>query len=270
MVAYGFERGHLATDLVIAQQLKALFVEILPDWRRLPDPKTARRQVEDAGLRVHSVHGCWGGQSIKALRVDAAATDEHSRSASVDDLRRCLDWLYASGGRCLIVHPGVLSESETQAERRQALATSLRELVQHARPLDALICVENMPPGVHPGSEMSALSSLIAELNDPHIRLALDTGHAHISATTIGETAAAGQYLASTHVHDNMGKSDVHLPPGLGTIDWRALTVALNEVDYRGPIMLECIRYLREQPDCIDDSLLARLRLLTGGSNDEA
>ncbi len=69
--------------------------------------------------------------------------------------------------------------------------------------------------------------------------------------------------LRTTHVHDNDGRQDTHLPPGLGTLDWPAWLEALDAIDYRGPILLECIRHLRNDPASLNDALLERLRRLT-------
>jgi sugar phosphate isomerase/epimerase len=112
---------------------------------------------------------------------------------------------------------------------------------------------------------MADLAGLVAELADPKLALALDTGHAHISADLGSETIAAGRLLRTTHVHDNNGRQDTHEPPGLGTIDWEAWTRALDAIDYRGPIMLECVRQLRKQPALIGPPLLGLLRRLTVG-----
>jgi sugar phosphate isomerase/epimerase len=108
--------------------------------------------------------------------------------------------------------------------------------------------VENMPPGVHPGSKMTDLGELLLELHHAHLALALDTGHANLGGGVETETLSAGSLLATTHVHDNNGRQDSHLPPGLGTIDWSAWGRALDSVGYEGPILLECIKHLREDP----------------------
>ena len=263
MVAYGFARGHLATDLAIAARLGATHLEVLPDWRALPDPVALRAQVDAAGFVLHSAHGCWGGQSIAAPRVDLGAPDSRTWQASVDDLRRCLDWLASAGGTFLVVHPGGLSDPADAPARRAALARGLLALADHAAGTGLVACVENMPSGVHPGSRMADLAALVVELNRPELALALDTGHAHISADPGSETIAAGRWLRTTHVHDNNGRQDNHLPPGLGTADWDAWGAALNAIDYGGPIMLECIRHLRDKPESLDDALLARLARLT-------
>src|SRR5205807_2265960 len=124
-------------------------------------------------------------------------------------------------------------------------------------------CVENMPPGVHPGSRMADLAELVAELDQPELALALDTGHAQLNASPHEETLATGGLLRTTHVHDNNGRQDTHEPPGLGTIDWNAWVEALDSVGYRGPIMLECIRHLRQSPESLNETLLALLVRLT-------
>ncbi len=215
-------------------------------------------------MQIHSAHGCWGGQSIRASRVDLASTEADTWTVSVDDLKRCVDWLQAAGGSCLVVHPGGLSERDDLAIRLETLGRGLVALADHARGTGVTLCVENMPPGVHPGSRMLELFDLVVAIDRVEVALALDTGHAHISADLVSETLAAGKRLNTTHVHDNDGRQDAHLPPGLGSIDWAAWAEALDAIEYRGPIVLECIKHLRDRPDGITPEFLKRLRLLTG------
>ena len=265
MVAYGFPGLDFAAELALAHRLGATVLEILPDWRKFPDPRALRAPIADAGLSIHSAHGCWGGQAIRAPRVDLGSCDPSTHLASVEDLKRCVDWLAVAGGRYLVVHPGGLSEPDQADARRDALARGLIELAEHARGSGVILGIENMPPGVHPGSRMAALFDLLCELDRPELALTLDTGHAHISSTLEAVTVAAGRHLATTHVHDNDGRQDSHLPPGHGTIDWDAWPVALDAIAYRGPIMLECIRHIRRNPQSLDSSLEETLDRTTGG-----
>jgi sugar phosphate isomerase/epimerase len=247
MITYGYPDIDLADELTLAVRLGVEVLEILPEWSRLPDPAPVRRQAADRGLSIHSAHGCWGGRTIRATRVDLASTDPTVHREAVDDLRRCVDWVTEAGGTCLVIHPGGLSDPADRVDRRSALARGLLELGEHARAVasDVRICVENMPPGVHPGSRMADLAELLGELDHPRLALALDTGHGNLTAGTAEETLAAGTLLATTHVHDNNGRQDAHEPPGVGTIDWPAWGRSLDEIGYTGPIMLECIRALR-------------------------
>lgn len=259
MVAYGFAGVDLLGDLAIASRLGATALEILPDWKTLPDPIALGRLVGDTGFRIHSAHGCWGPQSISAARVDLGSNDSATRRRSVEDLRRCIDWLAAAHGNFLVVHPGGLSTPEDRSVRREGLALSLRELAEHASGSGMVVCVENMPRGVFPGSRMADLFNLLAEIGRPELALALDTGHAHLTSAARDETLAAGALLRTTHVHDNLGRQDAHLPPGLGTIDWQEWARSLDAVVYRGPIVLECIKHLRTFPESLNDELLTCL-----------
>lgn len=264
MIVYGFPKVDVEVDLAIAGKIGAEVVEVLPDWRSVPDPARLARLVADRGLRVHSAHGCWGGQTIRAPRVDLGHDDPKTWAESVEDLRRCVDWLALAGGRCLVVHPGGLSDPEDAEARGASLARGLDLLADHAAGTGVLLCVENMPPGVHPGSRMADLRVIVEGLGRGEIGLALDTGHAHIAASSGSETLAAGPLLLTTHVHDNDGRHDVHLPPGQGSIDWGAWVVTLDAVDYQGPIVLECIKHLRDRPASVSADLLERLRRICG------
>jgi sugar phosphate isomerase/epimerase len=259
MVTFGYPEIDFDDELSLAIRIGASVLEILPDWGRLPDPDVVRTQAADRGLSIHSAHGCWGGRTIRARRVDLGSTDASTHRESVDDLKGCVDWLAAAGGNYLVAHPGGLSDPEQWFERRAALGRGLGNLAEHARGTGVIVCVENMPPGVHPGSRMAELAELVTELDHLELRLALDTGHANLTASAAAETLAAGSLLATTHVHDNNGRQDSHEPPGHGTIDWPEWGRMLDSVGYRGPILLECIRHLRHDPSSLRPEILARL-----------
>jgi sugar phosphate isomerase/epimerase len=259
MVTYGYRGIDLDDELSLALRIGATLLEILPEWSRLPDPDVVRQRAADRGLVIHSAHGCWSGQTIRARRVDLGAADLSTHRESVTDLKACVDWLAEAGGRHLVVHPGGLSAPEERQARRAALARGLCELAEHARGAGVIVCVENMPPGVHPGSGMAELAELLGELDHPALALALDTGHANLNATAAAETLDAGSRLATTHVHDNNGRQDSHEPPGHGTVNWPDWGRALDSVGYRGPILLECIRHLRDDPTSLRPEILTRL-----------
>jgi sugar phosphate isomerase/epimerase len=265
MVTCGFPEIPLQTDLDLAIAIGASVLEILPNWGHLPDPSPVRQSAGDRGLAIFSAHGCWGGQTIRARRVDLGATEPSVFQESVEDLKRCIDWICAASGTHLVVHPGGLSDTALFADRRAALARGLLALADHAEGTRVKICVENMPPGVHPGSRMAELADLLAEIRHRNLGLALDTGHANLNATASVETRAAGSLLATTHVHDNDGRRDSHDPPGRGTIDWADWGRTLDSIGYQGPIMLECIRCIRQNPASFSRPVIAELTRIAPG-----
>jgi sugar phosphate isomerase/epimerase len=237
----------LEQDLNMAENIGARYVEVLPRWSQLPDDFDLKNQIEDRGLKIWSTHGPWGGQTIQAQRVDLADLNHDARQASIDDLLRALDWAAVIGAQLMVVHPGGLSPVEDFEHRKANLIESLRQLTEEGQARNIRIGVENMPKGVYPGSHMNDLTNIVKLVNHKNIGLVLDTGHAQISGNLSEETMAARDFLISTHVHDNNGRADSHLPPGEGVIDWTAWKFTLDEIAYTGPIMLECIKLLRER-----------------------
>jgi sugar phosphate isomerase/epimerase len=49
----------------------------------------------------------------------------------------------------------------------------------------------------------------------------------------------------------------------MGTLDWPAWLAALDAIDYRGPIVLECIRHLRNFPESLSEDFKGLLQTLT-------
>ena len=47
------------------------------------------------------------------------------------------------------------------------------------------------------------------------------------------------EHIVLVHAHDNRGRSDDHLVPFDGSIDWPAAMTALQKVGYDGPVILE-------------------------------
>ena len=117
MITYAYRAIELRDELELARGLGASVLEILPGWSAFPDPLALAVRVQDHGFKIHSAHGCWGGQSIRARRVDLGSIDPFTHQESIDDLMRCVDWLAAAGGTCLVVHPGGLSDEAEQPRR---------------------------------------------------------------------------------------------------------------------------------------------------------
>jgi sugar phosphate isomerase/epimerase len=71
--------------------------------------------------------------------------------------------------------------------------------------------------------------------------ICLDFGHAHLDGDVIEAVEAVSEHLLATHVHDNTGRSDDHLLPFDGTIDWAGTLLAVQKIGYDGPFMFEIV-----------------------------
>jgi sugar phosphate isomerase/epimerase len=50
---------------------------------------------------------------------------------------------------------------------------------------------------------------------------------------------AVSEHLITTHVHDNRGRTDDHLVPFEGSIDWPAALTTVQKVGYEGVLLFE-------------------------------
>ena len=89
-------------------------------------------------------------------------------------------------------------------------------------------------------SNPEALVSLIEnDLDGANVGICMDVGHAHIMGDLADAIEACSGHLITTHLHDNNGKTDDHLAPGDGSIDWPLALMALQKVGYDGTWLFE-------------------------------
>jgi sugar phosphate isomerase/epimerase len=67
----------------------------------------------------------------------------------------------------------------------------------------------------------------------------MDVGHAHIMGDLGDAIECCSGHIIATHLHDNRKRSDDHLVPGEGNIDWPAALMELQKVGYDGAWMFE-------------------------------
>ncbi len=104
-----------------------------------------------------------------------------------------------------------------------------------------LFCEDNHPSRFC--SEADELLSLIKSFNQDNITCCWDFGHANISFKDkqSENMALLADYITCTHVHDNNARSDEHLPPYFGRIDWKACMDVLHRADYKGTVSFEIV-----------------------------
>jgi sugar phosphate isomerase/epimerase len=92
-------------------------------------------------------------------------------------------------------------------------------------------------------NSLSTPSSLVTllerDLETPHAGVCMDFGHAFLGGDVADAIEAAAEHLIATHVHDNHGRSDDHLVPYQGAIDWDAALVTMQKIGYEGTYLLE-------------------------------
>lgn len=77
--------------------------------------------------------------------------------------------------------------------------------------------------------------AFVKDLNEPNVKLLLDTYHMNIEEASFGEAImTAGEYLGHLHIIENNRRL-----PGRGHVPWSDVAVALRKINYQGMANME-------------------------------
>jgi sugar phosphate isomerase/epimerase len=198
--------------------------------------------LAEAGLRLHAVHaptsdsyvgGRWGAP------LTLASTDRDARAKALEEARAALFVARRIPMRTLVAHLGLpRTQSASPADNsRDGARRSVDELQREAAKLDVGVAVEVIP------NELSRAGSLVhfveEDVEAAGLGICLDFGHAHIDGDLLDAIETVSGHLLTTHVHDNRGKTDDHLVPFEGTIDWPSALTSIQKIGYDGTFVLE-------------------------------
>jgi len=218
------------------------------DYRDRAQVRELGHWFRDAQLKLHSLHSpmysddCWGRTGPDSI-ITITEPVKWKRIVMVDEIKRAIEVAEHIPFRYLIQHFGVTGE-EYADEKLDAAFTSLEELSIFAKQRGVEILIENIP------NALSSAERLNYFLGITHLDLGycFDTGHAHMMEGIDAAFLLMRDRIRSTHIHDNDGKSDLHLFPGLhsgGTVDWSGTMEMLRQRPGQWPLLLE----LKESPD---------------------
>ena len=186
------------------------------------------------------------GEELGAL-VDAcqeaAFTTVHIQgqhwSWSSANLRSEIDFAHQLGARTLILHPACfgLVEDDDRPDWPEIL-----RIADYAAKFGVKLAMENMKDSIW------TLDRILDEVGDDpetsNLGICIDLGHANQSVDAGRHPVTnyleryAGQ-LCHLHLHDNHGKDDDHIAPGLGSIDWPQVLSVLDDIQFTGTAVLE-------------------------------
>lgn len=173
----------------------------------------------------------WSAHAWKSIPAEADKLDE-----GVADLTVCLEDAAQLGVSLVVVHAAQGPEP-LSAARWAVFREALIRLAPVAARHTLRIGVENC----YPREDLLGMAEVVHSLDLPEIGFVVDTGHAILRGMTPAEAIhIMGAKLFSTHIQDNHGQHDDHLPPGRGSsINWQETWQALNDVGYQGVRMVE-------------------------------
>lgn len=185
-----------------------------------------------------------------------------------------LDHAIAVGATFVVYHAASLPVAEGVAadrveDRLLAEERALRRFAAIAEQSGLTIALENLAPA-YPGPSLLAhaplfVRDLVRRIDSPAVGMALDLGHAHITAELSGAglvdvLAAVRSEVVLFHVHDNLGvrrgpgtppgivplRLDLHMAPGRGTLPWRLVAPFVRA--HAAPLLMEVAAAQRPDP----------------------
>lgn len=202
---------------------------------------TLKGWLRETGLRLHSVHApitdFVHGTTWSTTAYSTAATDADRRRTAVREAEAVLKMAERLPFEVMVVHLGMPKPMGGPADNsRNAAIKSAEELVALAAPTGVRVAFEVIPNDL---STAPALVRLVDELDVPHAGICMDFGHAHLMGDAAEAVEITGEHLIATHVHDNRGRDDEHLPPYMGTIDWDSVLLTMRKIGYEGTWLME-------------------------------
>jgi sugar phosphate isomerase/epimerase len=200
-----------------------------------------------------------GGSPLSVTEVERVR-----RIEAMDELKRVIDVAEVLPYSRLILHMGGSRET-ADPRKRDAAFSSLEHLVLHAKHVGVTICVENTTSEM---GEPTYLRSFIDETRLTGLRVNFDIGHAHLADAPEEERISNSfeplkDLTASTHIHDNHGEKDEHLPPYEGSIDWPATLKLLKSAPTANlPFTLELKEKTGPDATSLSDQLTAAAKSL--------
>jgi sugar phosphate isomerase/epimerase len=230
IAAHGFEKVELFATRTHFDYHSAAAIADLQQW------------IAEAGLELHGVHAPIG-EGFTAGRwgppLTLASADADTRVRALDEATKALQIARRIPFGVLVTHLGLPRTQQPSAtdNTRDGARRSIEELQRLAEPLGVKVAIEVIP------NELSRAGSLVhfieEVLEGDGVGICLDFGHAHMDGDLVDAIETVSEHLIATHVHDNGGRTDDHLIPFDGTIDWAAALATVQKIGFDGTMLLE-------------------------------
>ena len=192
------------------------------------NPDKIVNALEKAGLGVVG-HTAW--------YIPIASPFPEFRELAIKELQRCMQVCKDVGATKMNLHPHIKAPLHTEEWIIAQNTDALARLVDIANEIGVTILLENMPNF----SRVSQMKPILDAV--PEAQLLLDVGHVNLETPyNRSEELLAnfGHRLGHLHVSDNRGgHDDLHLPLGVGNVNWLNFVRAVKNTGYDDTITIE-------------------------------
>jgi sugar phosphate isomerase/epimerase len=176
---------------------------------------------EELGAIADALNAAGLHSTIHAPFVDLnpGSAERLIREATLHRFNQVIDAAAILKPDVVIFHPGYdrWRYGDSQDTWLAHSIETWRWVLERTESIDFIVAVENIFE-----EEPSTLRALLEEIDHPRFRHCFDVGHWNLFHTVGMEEwfETMGGFVAETHIHDNFGTRDDHLPLGEGAIDF--------------------------------------------------
>ncbi len=200
--------------------------------------KELASNITDLGLEINSIHSPFYenlDELFKGNWLSISATDEKLRKLSVDLVKRSIAMIEYINFDCAVIHLTAPGEDKA-LNNEKACMKSLEELLPFSVSSGIKLAIENIPSTL--GKSTNVVKT-VKTLNSPEVGICFDSGHSNLEDNIGISLELLKDHIITTHLHDNDGNKDEHLPPEEGNIDWLSLFERMKKFNYKGPFIFE-------------------------------
>lgn len=230
------------------------FYSVIRDGSPYMDESDLRwkREVEDAGKMAESLGFTFVQAHTPSYNPEGRCDHERSLRAVVRSMEAC----GMLGIRNAVIHTAFSAKypyPEKMDEYCKASRVFLEKFLPYSERFNVTLCVENSCT-INTGGNCFFMTgaearSFVEDMNHPYLGVCWDVGHAAMQGCDMyKELVTLGKHLKTVHIHDNNGRSDEHLAPYCGIIDYNAIVKALLDIEFGGYFCFEADSFYKAKP----------------------
>ena len=208
--------------------------------------KEVLKIAEDNGVYFNQAHG--------PFQFDTSLFPDYSREV-LPLCQRCFEACALLKIPHVIIHPVHHIPYLGNEEKLWRMNMEFyRMLLESAKPFGVKIALENMyqydPRRGVLTTDVFAVPEKYAAfydaLDDQNVTCCVDIGHCSIVGVEPNHMLRTmNRRVGALHVNDNLFRTDDHMIPGHGLMNWNEITKTLAEIDYQGDLTYEVINVYR-------------------------
>ncbi len=212
---------------------------------------------EEPKFKIWSIHSNYGKYS------DPSSPIQEVRDFALRGYREAAITAKELGAPLMVVHTGANAVYDVPRSKRvDYVVDTLTRAAEEAAKRGIIMAVEPLPKRVEIGNRLDEVMEIIDRIDAEHVGMNFDTNHLFPPSTIPGHIKTAGKMIKNVHISDDDG-DERHWMPGAGDMDWKAVLDALDELDYKNPLIYETRAEVRETYSETTKNVAENFRWLT-------